>query len=89
MEKEFRWGEEDTELEELIPDPEEDDFELLIPEYDWVQEYYRCGAAEEGRDWNVSVTENGAVGYCTSGHALLDLKMCIRDSYGTTDQISE
>ena len=73
MEKEFRWGEEDTELEELIPDPEEDDFELLIPEYDWVQEYYRCGAAEEGRDWNVSVTENGAVGYCTSGYALLDL----------------
>ena len=42
MEKEFRWGEEDTELEELIPDPEEDDFDLLIPEYDWVQEYYRC-----------------------------------------------
>ena len=48
MKKEFRWGEEDTELEELISDPEEDDFELLIPEYDWVQPQRRgfagCGS---------------------------------------------
>lgn len=64
MKKAFWYNEEELEL--IVPDYEEEDFSL--------DEDLFC----EPENWeNYSVTENGAVGYGTTGHALLDLNFMV------------
>lgn len=80
MKRAFWYEEEETELDEVLPDPEEEDedeewedwpdLNLILGDY--------CGDTGEAAGWrNVSVTENGAVGYRTSGHALLDMNFMV------------
>ena len=56
------WYEED--FEDLIPDPEDSDNENIA--IDFMEDYQNC-----------SMTENGALGYRTTGHPLADLNFMV------------
>ncbi len=62
MKRAFRYD--DKDFEELIPDPEDSEGENSA--IDFMENYQNC-----------SVTENGALGYATSGHSLVDLNFMV------------